>query len=339
MTLTLAIGATIIAAVLAAGFYRQRQRSMNLQRQLQAAARDLEHLQNACARLAPAGVVQSLVADGIQPDEGPTAERKSATALFVDLVGFTAMSDRLEPEILLRIINGYYECVSGAVEEHRGHVGSFVGDGIVAYFGAIRPNPWQCDDAVHAALAMRHRHRHRSRPGAGRAAGISCAAGIRLHRPARQSCSPSAGADAHTRRGHPRQRGAVRRARSRLYPVADACGRRQGVRRAGAHLRCRGAFSPYGDGRGPKSACAIKSRFVLVGVNSVQVSSPRLRRHPQALRQDGVLRSVRASEHISHREKRRFYRARASDQSLRRRSAPGDRSAFNRDTQTARLGR
>jgi class 3 adenylate cyclase len=155
MTLTLAIGATIIAAVLAAGFYRQRQRSLNLQRQLQAAARDLEHLQNACARLAPAGVVQSLVADGIQPDEGPTAERKSATALFVDLVGFTAMSDRLEPEILLRIINGYYECVSGAVEEHRGHVGSFVGDGIVAYFGAIRPNPWQCDDAVHAALAMR----------------------------------------------------------------------------------------------------------------------------------------------------------------------------------------
>ncbi len=156
MILTLAVGATIIvAAVLAAGLYHQWQRGRNLQRQLQAAARDLEHLQNACARLAPAGVVQSLVADGIQPDAGPTAERKSVTALFVDLVGFTAMSDRLEPEILLRIINGYYQCISEAVDEHRGHVGSFVGDGIVAYFGAIRPNPWQCDDAVHAALAMR----------------------------------------------------------------------------------------------------------------------------------------------------------------------------------------
>jgi class 3 adenylate cyclase len=156
MTLTLTMGATIIvAAVLAAGLYRQWQRGRNLQSQLQAAARDLEHLQNACARLAPAGVVQSLIADGIQPDAGPTAERKLATALFIDLVGFTAMSDRLEPEILLRIINGYYQCVSEAVDEHRGHVGSFVGDGIVAYFGAIRPNPWQCDDAVHAALAMR----------------------------------------------------------------------------------------------------------------------------------------------------------------------------------------
>jgi len=156
MTSTLAIGASIILiAILAATLYRQWQRGRALQGQLQAAARDLEHLQNACARLAPAGVVQSLVADGRQLDAGPTAERKVATALFVDLVGFTAMSEQLTPEILLRIINGYYQRVSEALDEHRGHVGSFVGDGIVAYFGAILPNPWQSDDAVHAALAMR----------------------------------------------------------------------------------------------------------------------------------------------------------------------------------------
>lgn len=156
MTSTLTMGATIIlAAILAAALQRQWQRGRKLQSQLQAAARDLEHLQNSCARLAPAGVVQSLVADGIQSDAGPTAERKLATALFVDLVGFTAMSEHMKPEILLRIINGYYQRVSEALDEHRGHVGSFVGDGIVAYFGAIQPNPWQCDDAVHAALAMR----------------------------------------------------------------------------------------------------------------------------------------------------------------------------------------
>jgi class 3 adenylate cyclase len=156
MTLTFAMGAAfVLAAVLAAAFYHQWQRNRNLQRQMQAAAADLEHLQKACARLAPAGVVQGLVADGTQPDAGPAANRKVATALFVDLVGFTAMSERLEPEILLRIINGYYQRVSEAIDEHRGHVGSFVGDGIVAYFGAVQPNPWQCDDAVHAALAMR----------------------------------------------------------------------------------------------------------------------------------------------------------------------------------------
>jgi class 3 adenylate cyclase len=156
MTSTIALGAGfVLLALLAAALYRQWQRARGLQRQLHAAALDLEHLQNACARLAPAGIVQGLVADGIEPDPGPAAERKLATALFVDLVGFTAMSERLEPEPLLRIINGYYQRVSEAIDAHRGHIGSFVGDGIVAYFGAIQPNPWQCDDAVHAALAMR----------------------------------------------------------------------------------------------------------------------------------------------------------------------------------------
>jgi adenylate cyclase len=39
--------------------------------------------------------------------------------------------------------------------DHRGHVSHFLGDGIVAYFGALQQNPWQCNDAVRAALAMR----------------------------------------------------------------------------------------------------------------------------------------------------------------------------------------
>jgi adenylate cyclase len=45
--------------------------------------------------------------------------------------------------------------MSDAIHEHRGHVSTFIGDGILAYFGALQPNPWQCDDAVRAALAMR----------------------------------------------------------------------------------------------------------------------------------------------------------------------------------------
>jgi class 3 adenylate cyclase len=147
--------AVVLAAVLAAALCHQWRRVRNLQRRLQSAAADLDHLQNACARLAPAGVVQRLVADGIELDAGLAAEHKAATALFVDLVDFSAMSERLAPEILLRVVNGYYECVSEAISEHRGQVGSFVGDGVVAYFGVIQPNPWACDDAVHAALAIR----------------------------------------------------------------------------------------------------------------------------------------------------------------------------------------
>ncbi len=147
--------ALVLMAILAGALYRERRRNQALREQLQAAAVDLQQLHQACARLAPAGVVQRLITDGAPSDAGPLAERKAATALFVDLVGFSAMSERLEPATLVRVLNGYYQRMSDAIDEHRGQVGSYVGDGIVAYFGALQPNPWQCDDAVRAALAMR----------------------------------------------------------------------------------------------------------------------------------------------------------------------------------------
>ena len=46
------------------------------------------------------------------------------------------------------MLNGYFQRMSDAIHEHRGHVSTFLGDGILAYFGALRPDPWQCDDAV-----------------------------------------------------------------------------------------------------------------------------------------------------------------------------------------------
>src|SRR5262249_31279680 len=141
----------VLLAALAWALQRQRVRTRALQAQLEAAAAELQHLQEACARLAPAGVVQRLIADR----RDTAAERKVVTALFADLVGYTAMSERLEPAALARVLNGYFQRMSDAIHEQRGHVSTFVGDGILAYFGALQPNPWQCDDAMRAALAMR----------------------------------------------------------------------------------------------------------------------------------------------------------------------------------------
>ena len=156
MTQTVVVGAVLIlVAVLAGALHRQWRRNENLQAQLEAAAADLQRLQVACARLAPAGVVQRLIADGVAPGTEAAAERKVVTALFADLAGYTAMSERLEPAVLARVLNGYFQRMSDAIHEHRGHVSTFIGDGILAYFGALQPNPWQCDDAVRAALAMR----------------------------------------------------------------------------------------------------------------------------------------------------------------------------------------
>src|SRR5262245_12928945 len=152
MTRAVLIGAALVLlATLLALLYRERRRTKALQAQVEATALELQRLQEAGSRLAPAGVVQSLIAD--RPDPG--AEFKVVTALFSDLVGYTALSERLEPAVLARVLNGYFQRMSDAIHEHRGHVSTFLGDGILAFFGALQPNPWQSNDAVRAALEMR----------------------------------------------------------------------------------------------------------------------------------------------------------------------------------------
>ncbi|HEX6017763.1 MAG TPA: adenylate/guanylate cyclase domain-containing protein [Burkholderiaceae bacterium] len=152
-----AIGVVLLLLLLAVAlaWLRERDGARRLQRQLDASSQELQRLQQACARLAPAGVVDRLVADGVdQPDALPP-QRKVVTALFADIVGYTAMSEQLDAAVLARVLNGYFQRMSDAIHEHRGHVSTFLGDGVLGYFGALQPNPWQSDDAVRAALAMR----------------------------------------------------------------------------------------------------------------------------------------------------------------------------------------
>ncbi len=129
----------------------QRRRMRVLERRLEAATLELQSLQDMCARFAPSPVLDKLLTEG---GEVP-AERKVVTALFADLVGYSALSGRLEPPVLARVLNGYFQRVSDAVSEQHGYVSTFLGDGILAYFGALEPNPWQCNDAARAALGVR----------------------------------------------------------------------------------------------------------------------------------------------------------------------------------------
>jgi class 3 adenylate cyclase len=147
----LVIGALSIAALLVLALWRSRRQVRSLRRRIEATACDLEALQTSFTRFAPDEVVERIIASGVSAE----GERKEVTALFVDLVSFTALSESVEPPVLLRILNGYFERMSRAITDNRGHVSTFVGDGILALFGALRPNPWQANDAVHAALAMR----------------------------------------------------------------------------------------------------------------------------------------------------------------------------------------
>ncbi|MGH8530971.1 MAG: adenylate/guanylate cyclase domain-containing protein [Nevskiales bacterium] len=147
----LALAALALLAALAVLLYRERHRTAGLRAQLEVLAAELQRLQQACARLAPAGLVQRLASEGAES----SAERKIVTALFADLVGYTALSEKLDAPVLARLLNGYFQRAADAITNNRGHVSTFLGDGILAYFGALEPNPWQCNDAARAALAMR----------------------------------------------------------------------------------------------------------------------------------------------------------------------------------------
>lgn len=151
MNTALLFGGAALIAALSLWLYRARHEVARLQRHLESAAAQLQNLQLSFSRFAPDDVIERVLTDGVTS----RGEKKEVTVLFADLVGFTALSESVEPGVLVHILNGYFETMSRAISENRGHVSTFIGDGILALFGAHQPNPWQADDAVRAALAMR----------------------------------------------------------------------------------------------------------------------------------------------------------------------------------------
>ncbi len=87
----------------------------------------------------------------------PSGERRQVTALFADMVGFTAISERLGEEGTFALIQPIYELMAGAVREQGGLVKDFTGDGIMALFGvpeALEDAPLR---ACRAGLAIHER--------------------------------------------------------------------------------------------------------------------------------------------------------------------------------------
>ena len=151
MIIELLLGAGLaIVALLAT---RWKSRAHKLGQLLDNTTQKLEQLQVDFERFAPPDVVESLAGSG----RYTKPEHKQVTVLFADLVGFTSMCDKLEPDVTVEILNGYFQRMSQAVSYHQGRVTELIGDGILALFGALDHNPWQVQDAVKCGLAMRER--------------------------------------------------------------------------------------------------------------------------------------------------------------------------------------
>ena len=92
----------------------------------------------------------------VAPSSAPyrrEAERRQLTVMFVDLVGSTALSQRLDPEEMRSIIQSYQNRVSAEIKRFEGHVAKLMGDGVLAYFGWPQAHEDDAERAIRAGLA------------------------------------------------------------------------------------------------------------------------------------------------------------------------------------------
>jgi class 3 adenylate cyclase/predicted ATPase len=80
------------------------------------------------------------------------AERRQITVMFCDLVGSTALSEKLDPEDLRALMAAYRKAAGDAVGRYDGHVAQYLGDGVMAYFGWPRAHEDDGERAVRAGL-------------------------------------------------------------------------------------------------------------------------------------------------------------------------------------------
>src|SRR5215203_3239556 len=105
------------------------------------------------ALAAPATTVQAPpVSPAPSPSDG--AERRQLTVMFCDLVGSTALSARLDPEVMREVLRAYQNTVAGEVTRYDGHVAKYMGDGVLAYFGWPKAHENDAERAVRAGLAV-----------------------------------------------------------------------------------------------------------------------------------------------------------------------------------------
>ncbi|HKE43467.1 MAG TPA: adenylate/guanylate cyclase domain-containing protein [Steroidobacteraceae bacterium] len=112
-----------------------------------------EHLKDTFGRFVSHDVAEAVL-NGRVPLEG---ERRDVTILFQDIRGFTGLSEGLDPAALLKLLNRFFTEVVAAVEAEGGVVKQFVGDGVMALFGAPQAYQDHAQRAVRAALGIVNR--------------------------------------------------------------------------------------------------------------------------------------------------------------------------------------
>jgi class 3 adenylate cyclase/predicted ATPase len=89
-----------------------------------------------------------------KPESSGEAERRYLTLMFCDLVGSTALSTRLDPEDMWRVVASYQAAIGAVIGRYQGMIAQYMGDGVLAYFGYPVAHEDSAVQAVRAALEI-----------------------------------------------------------------------------------------------------------------------------------------------------------------------------------------
>ncbi len=117
----------------------------------------LAYRERRCLNLAFSGYVcpqvfRAILGGRLKP--GTEGERKRICILFSDIRNFTPRCEQVPPEIIVTLLNRYFDQMTGIIHQHEGTVKEFMGDGIMAFFGAPNPRENPAQDGFDTAKAM-----------------------------------------------------------------------------------------------------------------------------------------------------------------------------------------
>jgi len=114
------------------------------------------HLQAAIETLsADQPSIRPTVPSTQEPEARPAdAERRQLTVMFCDLVGSTALSERLDPEDLREVLRAFREACHAIIDRFEGHIANYIGDGLLIYFGYPQAHEDDAARSVHAGLGI-----------------------------------------------------------------------------------------------------------------------------------------------------------------------------------------
>jgi class 3 adenylate cyclase len=149
-----------IPAVFAGSLMMQRQALSNyratklLEQSSEELEKSLELLKTMFGRYISTEVMKSLLEDPSALELG--GERRKVTIMITDLRGFSALSERLEPEQVVQMLNSYFDVMVDVIFQYDGTINEIVGDALLVIFGAPQEMPDRAQRAIACAIAMQN---------------------------------------------------------------------------------------------------------------------------------------------------------------------------------------